>query len=192
VFGARQGEDSTPLHTDRGTVVVSVTDIQPARAATLAEVRAKVEGDYRAEQSTGLAKTDADELYKKVQGGETLAAAAKAMGFDVQTSDFLSQADTLAGLTPMRKLPQAFSLPVGQTAPPTLQALSWLVYRVVERQDPNMDDLAKQTADIERQLVATKQQMAFDAFQESLRRRLEREGKLQVNDQVVKRLATGG
>jgi hypothetical protein len=55
-----------------------------------------------------------------------------------------------------------------------------------------MDDLAKQTADIERQLVATKQQMAFDAFQESLRRRLEREGKLQVNDQVVKRLATGG
>lgn len=191
IFNARQGEDSAPLHVDRGTVILSLTEIQPARQATLAEVRAKVELDYRGEQSTALAKKDVDELYKRVQGGEALPAAAKAMGFEVQTSEFLSQNESLAGLAPMRKLVPAFSLPVGQTAPPLNQALNWLLYRVVERQEPNPDDLAKQKADIERQLVAQKQQMAFDAFQESLRQRMLREGKLRVNEQVVRRLSTG-
>jgi peptidyl-prolyl cis-trans isomerase D len=191
IFNARQGEDSAPLHVDRGTVILSLTEIQPARQATLAEVRAKVELDYRGEQSTALAKKDVDELYKRVQGGEALPAAAKAMGFEVQTSEFLSQNESLAGLAPMRKLVLAFSLPVGQTAPPLNQALNWLLYRVVERQEPNPDDLAKQKADIERQLVAQKQQMAFDAFQESLRQRMLREGKLRVNEQVVRRLSTG-
>src|SRR5271168_424038 len=192
VFTARQGEDSTPLHVDRGTVVVSVTDIQPARSATLAEVRAKVESDYRSEQSTGLAKQETEDLYKRVQGGETLAAAAKALGFEVQTSDFLSQNDTLGGLAPMKKLAQAFTLPIGQTAPPAFQAPSWLLYRVVERQEPNPDDLPKQRADIERQLIFAKQQMAFDAFQEALKQRMLREGKLQIHEQVVRQLSTNG
>ncbi len=190
VFNSQPGEDSTPLHVDRGTVIVSVTQIQPTRPATLAEVRSKVEADYRHEQSSVLAKQDADELYKKVHGGESLEAAAKAMGFEVQTSDFLSQNDSLGGLTPMRKLAAAFSLPLGQIAPPLSQATNWLVYRPVERQEPNPDDLPKQKADIERQLVFAKQQIAFDAFQEALKERLSREGKLHINDQVLKRLVS--
>jgi peptidyl-prolyl cis-trans isomerase D len=192
LFSAQVGEDSTPLRVDRGIAIVSVTQIQPAREATLADVRVKVEGDYRNEQSTTLAKTRADEVYKKVQGGETLAAAAKALGFEVQTSEFLSQNDTLASLVPMHRLAAAFNQPVGQTSAPLDQASNWLLYRVVERQEPNPDDLAKQKGDIERQLTVAKQQMAFDAFQEALRQRLAREGKLRINDQVVKRLSTSG
>ncbi|HXZ19583.1 MAG TPA: peptidyl-prolyl cis-trans isomerase, partial [Candidatus Acidoferrales bacterium] len=188
VFSAQQGEDSSPLHVERGTAIVSVTQIQTARPATLAEVRGKVEADYRSEQSTTLAKQRADELYKRVQGGETLAAAAKALGFDVQTSDFLTQNDSLGGLTPMRKLAAAFTLPVGQTAAPLSQGANWLIYRPVERQEPNPDDLAKQKADIERQLVFSKQQIAFDAFQESLKQRMIRDGKLKINETVLRRL----
>jgi peptidyl-prolyl cis-trans isomerase D len=191
IFSARQGEDSTPLHVDRGTAILSVTEIQPDRQGTLADVRAKVEADYRGEQSLALAKKDADELYKRVQAGEALAAAAKSLGLDVKTSEFLSQNDTLAGLAPMRKLPQAYSLPIGQTAAPVSQALNWLLFRVLERQEPNPDDLAKQKADIERQLVGSKQQMAFEAFQEALRQRMLQEGKLRINEQVLRRLSTG-
>jgi len=190
VFSAQIGEDSTPIRVDRGTVVASVTQIQPARPATLADVRAKVEADYRNEESTTLTKQRAEELYKRVQGGESLAAAAKALGFEVQTSEFLSQNDTLASLVPMHRLAAAFNLPVGQTSPPLDQASNWFIYKVVERQEPNPEDLAKQKADIERQLTLAKQQMAFDAFQESLRQRLSREGKLRINDQVLKRLST--
>jgi len=190
VFSSQPGEDSSPLHVERGTVIVSVTQIQTARAATLADVRAKVEADYRGEQSTTLAKQRADEFYKKVQGGETLAGAAKALGFEVQTTEFLSQNDSLGGLTPMHKLAAAFTLPVGVTAAPISQGTNWLLYRAVERQEPNPDDLAKQKSDIERQLVFSKQQMAFDAFQESLKQRLTRDGKLRINEAVLRRFVT--
>jgi len=190
VFSAQPGEDSNPLHVDRGTVIVSVTQIQPARAATLAEVRVKVEADYRGEQSTTLAKQRADELYKRVQGGEALAAGAKALGFEVQTTEFLSQNDSLGGLTPMNKLAAAFTLPQGQTAPPLSQGTSWILYRATERQQPNPEDLAKQKADIERQLQFSKQQMAFDAFQESLKQKLTQDGKLRINQTVLRRLIT--
>src|SRR5208282_1932831 len=157
LFSAQIGEDSTPIRVDRGTVIVSVTQIQPARPATLADVRAKVEADYRNEESTTLAKQRAEELYKRVQGGETLAAAAKALGFEVQTSEFLTQNDTLASLLPMHRLAAAFNLPIGQTSPPLDQASNWFVYKVAERQEPNPEDLAKQKADIERQLTLAKQ-----------------------------------
>lgn len=192
VFSSRPGEDSSPLHVDRGTVIVSVTQIDPTRAATLAEVRAKVEGDYRSEQSTTLAKQRADELYKKIQGGEALGAAAKALGFEVQTTEFLSQNDSLGGLTPMHKLAAAFTLPIGQAAPPMSQGANWMLYRPVERQEPNPDDLAKQKVDIERQLTFSKQQAAFAAFQESLKQRLNRDGKLRINEAVLRRLVAAG
>ena len=192
LFGAQVGEDSTPIQLDKGTVILSVTQIQPTRAATLAEVRAKVEADYRGEQSVVLAKQRAEELYKRAQGGESMDAAAKALGLDVQSSEFLSQNDSLGGLTPMHKLAAAFTLPIGQVAPPLSLGSSWVIYRPVERQEPNPDDLAKQKADIERQLTYSRQQIAFDAFQEALRERLSREGKLHVNDQVLKRLVNAG
>ena len=190
IFSSQPGLDSTPLHVDRGTAIVSVTDIQQARAATLAEVRAKVEADYRSEQSTTLAKQRADELSKKVQGGEALAAAAKSLGFEAQTSELLSQNDSLGGMTPMKRLASAFNLPVGQTAAPISQGTNWVVYRVTERQEPNPDDLTKQKAEIERTLTMSKQQVAFDAFQEGLKQRMMKDGKLRINETVLRRFLT--
>jgi peptidyl-prolyl cis-trans isomerase D len=188
LFSAQKGEDSTPIRLDRGTVIVRVTNVLPAHQAALAEVRTKVEADYRAQQSTGLARQRAEELAKRIQGGESLSGAAKALGLEVQTSDFLARNDTLAGLTQMRKLSGAYTLPVGQASPAVPLGMNWLVYRVAERQEPNPEDLAKQENELRRQIVQSKQQLAFEAFQDSLRQRLTREGKLKINDQVLRRL----
>ena len=192
LFSAQKGEDSTPIRLDRGTVIVRVTDIQPAHQAVLAEVRPKVEADFRAEQSTTLARQRAEELAKRAQGGEALAAAAKALGFETQNGDFLARGDTLAGLTPMRKLNGAFTLPIGQASTAVSLGTDWIVFRVVERQEPKPEELAQQQEQIRRQIVQTKQQLAFEAFQESLRQRLEKEGKLTINDQILHRLSTAG
>lgn len=189
LFSAQKGEDSAPIRLDRGAVIVRVTDILPAHQAALAEVRSKVEGDYRAEQSTGLARQRAEELAKEMQGGKPLAPAAKGLGLETQTSDFLARSDTLAGLSPMRKLNGAYTLPVGQTSAAIPQGMNWLLFRVVERQEPNPADLARQQNDLQRQIVQSKQQLAFEAFQDSLRQRLVKEGKLKINDQVLRRLA---
>ena len=49
-FSTSPGRDlSAPIHTERGYVIVSVKDIQPAHPATLAEVHDQVTSDYRRE-----------------------------------------------------------------------------------------------------------------------------------------------
>jgi peptidyl-prolyl cis-trans isomerase D len=189
LFSAQKGEDSAPIRLDRGAVIVRVTEVQPAHQAALPEVRPKVEADFRAEQSTGLARQRAEELARRAKGGEQLAAAAKALGLETQTSDLLARSDTLAGLAPMRKLSGAYSLPIGQTSSAIQLGMNWLVYCVVDRQEPNPEDLARQEGDLRRQIVQSKQQLAFEAFQDSLRQRLTREGKLKINDQVLRRLS---
>jgi peptidyl-prolyl cis-trans isomerase D len=190
IFGARPGEDSSPLRVDRGYVIVSVAEIQPARQGTLAEVRPRVDSDYRAEQSVTLARQRAEELAKRVQGGETLAAAAKALSFEVATSDLLSETDSLSGVGPMRKMGAAFTLPVGQSAPALFLGSNWVVYRVAERQEPNPLDLAKQKQQIEHSLLTSRQGMAYQAFREALKERMSREGKLHINVDVLKRLTS--
>src|SRR5205807_1718424 len=87
VFQLRVGDLSAPIRTDRGYVVLSVKEIQPAHPGTLAEVRDKVTSDIRREKSVELAKSRAEELYKRGQSGEGLAAAAKALGVELKTSE---------------------------------------------------------------------------------------------------------
>jgi peptidyl-prolyl cis-trans isomerase D len=192
IIGARPGENSSPLKIDRGFIIVSVTEVQPARQGTLAEVRAQVESDYRAAQSTTLARQKADELAKRAQGGESLAAASKALGFEAKTSELLAENDSLPGVGPMRRMAAAYTRPVGQTAPALFLGSDWVLYRVAERQEPNPDELATQKQQIERDLLSSKRGIAYEAFRSALRERLTREGKLHINQDVLRRLTSTG
>src|SRR5579863_462465 len=51
IFHLRQGDLSSPIHTDKGYVVLTVKDIQPAHPGTLAEVRDRVISDFRREKA---------------------------------------------------------------------------------------------------------------------------------------------
>jgi peptidyl-prolyl cis-trans isomerase D len=188
VFRARPGELSPPLHTDRGFVVVSVKDIQPARPATLAEVRDKVETDYRAEKAVELTRKRAEELAAKAKAGENLALAAKAAGLEAKTSDAISRADSVPDVGSARRLPSAFTLKAGETAPAFFLGSNWVVYRVVDRQEPSPQDPSKQAKEIEQQLLQSKSQIAYEAFRASLKERMKREGKLRMNEVVFKQL----
>jgi hypothetical protein len=173
-------------------VIVSVTEIQPARQGTLAEVKASVEGDYRAEQAVTLARERAQELAKRSQGGEAFAAAARALDLEPKASDPLAVEDSLSGVGSMRKMANAFTLPVGQTAPALFLGSNWVVYRVADRQEPDPAELAKQTGEIRRAVLQSKQGLAYQAFREALRERMAREGKLQIHEQTLRTLVGRG
>jgi peptidyl-prolyl cis-trans isomerase D len=188
VFRARPGELSPPIRTDRGSTVVSVKEIQPARPATMADVHAKVESDYRAEKALDLVKKRAEELAEKVKTGEKLTAAAKAIGLEAKTSDPVSRADSIPDIGSVRRLPSAFTLPVGDAAPAFFLGSNWVVYRVVDHQQAAPEDLAKQSKEIEQQLLQSKEQVAYESFRESLKERMTKEGKLRINQDTLKRL----
>jgi hypothetical protein len=89
-----------------------------------------------------------------------------------------------------QQLDAAFKMPVGQTSKATQLGSSWLVYKIAEHDAPVPEDFAKQSKDIQHQLVQSKQEAAFAAFHTALVDRLKAEGKLSINDEAVKRLTS--
>ena len=192
VFRLRAGDLSAPLRTDRGYVVLTIKDIQPTHPAALAEVRDRVLGDYRHEKALDLAKTRADELAKRAKSGENLAAAAKALGFEVKTSDPFSRTGSIPDAGSAKQFAAAFNLPIGQAGDPVFLGTNWVVYRLAQHDPINQDDFAKQRAAIETQALQAKRQAAYELFRSSLEERLRQEGKLHINQDNVKRVATTG
>jgi peptidyl-prolyl cis-trans isomerase D len=190
VFRLRAGDLSAPIHTDKGYAVVSVKDIQPAHPGTLAEVHDQVAGDYRREKSLELAKTRADEIAKRAKSGESFAAAAKSLGFEVKTSDAVARTGSIPDAGSVKQFSAAFSMPVGQTGDPIAVGANWIVYRVAEHNPVNQDEFQKQESKIEEQVLQQKRQAAYDLFKTALKTRLQQEGKVRINQANLKRLTT--
>ncbi len=190
IFHQRVGDLSAPIHTDRGYVVLDVNDIQQAHPATLAEARDRVATAYRHEKAVELAKVKADELAKRAKSGETFAAAAKALGLEVKTSEPITRSGTVPDAGSAKTFAAAFTMAAGQTGDPVSLGANWAVYRVAQHDPVNMDDFEKQKAKIEDTVLGQKRQTAFLLFRASLKARLQQEGKLRVNAENLKRLTT--
>jgi peptidyl-prolyl cis-trans isomerase D len=188
IFHQRVGDVGAPIHTDIGYVVLSVKDIQPSHPATLAEVRDRVASDYRHEKAVDLAKSRAEELAKRTKSGESFAAAAKALGLEVKTSEPFSRTGSIPDVGSAKQLAAAFTLPVGQTGDPVPLGQNWTVYHVAQHDPVNQDDFEKQKSKIEEQVLQRKRQAAYDLFRTALKARLQQEGVLQFNADNLKRL----
>jgi peptidyl-prolyl cis-trans isomerase D len=188
IFRLRAGELNLPIRTDRGYIVLSVKEIQPTHAGTLAEVRDKALGDYRHEKAVELAKTRADDLAKRVKGGETLSAAAKALGLESKTSEPFARNGNVTGVGSARQLAAAFTQKLGETSAPIQISANWVVLRVAERTEAKPEEFDKQKAEIEQQLLQAKRELAYDAFHNALEDRLKREGLLKFNADTLRRL----
>lgn len=188
LFELGPGELSPPIHVDRGFVILTVKDILKGHQATLAEVHDKVLSDYQQQQATDLAKSRADQLSKTAQSGQDFEKAAKILGLDVKTSQPFAVTGSVPDVGTGQQLGSAFAMNVGQISAPHKMGTNWLVYRVATHEASNPDDLAKQKADIEQQILQTKQNNSFAAFKTALEDRLTKEGKISINNDVFNRL----
>jgi peptidyl-prolyl cis-trans isomerase D len=180
ILRLRQNELSLPLRTDRGYVILSVKQILPAHQGSLEEVREEVVNDLKQEESAKLAKTEANELTKRVKAGEKFAAAAKALGLEPKTSESISRNDSIAGAASGKQLSEAFQMKPGDMGAPLSLGSNWLVYRVEAKEEPNPADFEKQKKALTEQLLQSKRSVAFEAFKTALETKLKQEGKVKL------------
>jgi peptidyl-prolyl cis-trans isomerase D len=180
IFNLRQGDLSLPIHTDRGYLVLSIKQILPAHQGLLDEVRDKVIADLKQERSAADARSKADELVKRVKSGEKFDAAAKVLGLEAKTSDELARGGSISNVASGKQLAAAFQLKAGDVGSPLNLGANWLVYKVVDKQEPNQADFEKQKKEITDAVLQNKRSLAFDAFRTALEDRLKKEGKLQI------------
>jgi peptidyl-prolyl cis-trans isomerase D len=192
IFQLRQGELDTPIRTDRGYVVLSVKSIQPAHQGTLEEVRDRVVADLKREKATEIAKSKAEDLVKRVKAGEKFDAAARALGLEPKTNEFITREGSIPGAASGKQLGAAFNMKAGEVAAPMSLGQNWLVYRVAEKTEPNPADFEKDKKQLSEELLQSKRNLAFEAFQKSLDDRLKQEGKLKLNPEKLKLTNTFG
>jgi len=188
IFRLRVGDLSAPIRSERGYLVLSVKEVLASHPGTFAEVRDRVLADYRREKAVELAKSRAEDLAKRLQGKESFATAAKALGVEVKKSEPFNRSGSVAGVGSGRQLSAAFRMNAGQTSQATEAGANWVVYRVVAREEPKPEEFVKQRREVEQQVLQAKRAMAFEAFRTALEERLKQEGKLKINTDALKRL----
>jgi hypothetical protein len=165
-----------------------VKQIQPAHPGSLEEVRDKIITELKQQKSNELARTKAEELAKRVKGGEKFEVAAKSLGLEAKTSDLLARSGSISGAVSGKQVAAAFQLKPGDVGAPLNVGANWFVYRVAEKQEPNPADFEKQKKELTDQVLQTKRTMAFEAFRTALEARLRQEGKLQIMSDKFKGL----
>ena len=186
IFRLRQDELSLPIRTDRGYLVLSVKQIQPAHPGSLEEVRDKIVAELKQQKSTELARAKAEDLAKRVKAGEKFDAAAKSLGLEAKTSDLFARDGSISGAVSGKQVSVAFQLKTGDVGAPLNLGANWFVYRVAEKQEPNPADFDKQKKELTDQVLQAKRNLAFEAFRTSLEARLKQEGKLQIMSDKLK------
>jgi peptidyl-prolyl cis-trans isomerase D len=192
IFRAKQDETTLPIRTDRGYVVLSVKSILPVHQGSLEEVRDRVITDLKREKSTEIAKSKADELIKRVKAGEKFDVAAGSLGLEAKTSDLIARDGSIPGAVSGKQVSVAFSLKTGDVAEPLSLGQNWLVYRVGEKSEPNPADFDKQKKQLTDELLQSKRNLAFEAFQKALDNRLKEEGKLKLMPDKLKAFGSLG
>ena len=192
IFQLRMGELNPPVRTDRGYVVLSLKSIQSAHQGSLEEVRDRLITDLKREKSTELAKSKSEELIKRVKAGEKFDAAAKALGVEPKTSDPIAHDGSIPGAASGKQVAAAFNLKAGDVAAPLSLGQNWLVFRVAEKTEANPADFDKQKKQLTDELLQSKRNLAFEAFQSALDTRLKQEGKLKLMPEKLKSFGTFG
>jgi peptidyl-prolyl cis-trans isomerase D len=192
IFRLKAGELSLPVRTDRGYVVLSLKEKQAAHQGSLEEVRDRVISDLKREKSTELAKSRSEELARRVKAGEKFDAAAKALGLEPKTSDSIARNGSIPGAASGKQLGAGFNLKAGDVGTPLSLGQNWMVYRIVEKVEPNPADFETQKKQLTEEVLQSKRSLAFEAFRTALGDRLKQEGKLKLMPEKLKSFGSLG
>ena len=182
---------SNPIPVQAGYTVLQLKQVIPTHEAPFEEVRRQVESAYRSEKAAELARQVAEKLARQVEAGVAWPTAVRQVGLQSATPEPFARVGFVPGLGSAGDLALAFSLPVGEVSPPVSIGGKWVVFRVVDRQEVDASLIPPDQNDSLRdQLLQQKRQLTWTIFTQSLRKRLLEEGKLEVNEAAIERLAS--
>jgi peptidyl-prolyl cis-trans isomerase D len=184
-FQLRQGEVGTPISVPKGEAIIEVAQIVPEHVPALSEVRARVEEDYRHDQSNVLAADQAKKLAQQAKTAD-FNKAAKALGLTAKESKDFTESEYVEGVGNGSQLAPAFTLKPGETSDVVSLGSNSVVFRVVSHTPANQADFAAQRDQIEEELLDQKRSLAFEIYRQNLRQQLLRTGELKMNDTIMK------
>jgi peptidyl-prolyl cis-trans isomerase D len=182
-FSMQQGKVSGQLRTNMGIAFIAVTEVQPAHAPKLDEVKDRVRDDVIKAKAIELAKAKAAQVSQSAKGN--FAAAAKSAGVDVKTTEFVPRGTALPDVGVSAAVDDAvFKLQAGETSQPISTENVVVVAHVKERQDIKPDALKAEHDNVRDELLQQRRQEFFAAYMTKAKAKM----KIEYNDDTIKTL----
>jgi peptidyl-prolyl cis-trans isomerase D len=190
VFTMAKGEVGTSLQIANGYAIPTVTEIVAAHPASFEEAKAKVLEDLKVEKARTLATERGTQAQELIKSGRDLASVAKTVGVEVKTSELLTRGANLPDYGPINDLENdMFSLAVGKVGTPVSVAGRTIAFAVKERQEVKPDQMKTASAALRNELLPAKREQYFGAYILEVKKKMEANGDIKVNDAVVTQLA---
>ncbi len=181
-FTAKPNAAPATASTGSGYAVFQVLDVQAAHAPTFDEYKSHLVEDFRDQQLPQLLARKTNELATQAHASNNLEAAAKAAGATVKTSDLVgrdAQVPDIGGLA--QSAPQIFDLSANQISGPINTGRSGVVVKLLDKQQPSPEDVAKNLDQTRQALLGERREEAFAVFVTSLTDKYQKEGRIRMN-----------
>jgi peptidyl-prolyl cis-trans isomerase D len=176
--------EEVPLHS--GYAIYQVTAVKPPATPTFEEIRARVESEFKNERAAQDLQQKTQELSDRAKAEHDLKKAAKELGAEYKTSDFVLPDAQVPDIGSMNgPAAVAFTLKPGDVSGPINSGNIGAVLSVVDRQAPTEQDFAAKKDQIREGLLQQKQSEVFGLFLSDLRESMEKSGKIKINQKEL-------
>jgi peptidyl-prolyl cis-trans isomerase D len=159
----KPGDVSEKLQTQNGFAWIALVDVKPAALPTLDEVKDKVKEDVQQKKAVDVAKAKAEAMAKNA--GSNFAAAAKAAGVEVKTTDLIARGTALPEIGTNQAVEDAvFKLKTGETSGAIATDTAVVIVHVKEKQDVKPDEMATGLSQVRDELRQQHQSEFFGAY----------------------------
>jgi peptidyl-prolyl cis-trans isomerase D len=181
-FDSKQGDPPQSAQTGEGYAIFQVTGVNAAHAPNFADWKSHVEDDFRNEQVPALLSQKTAELAAKAKSMNDLGKAAKEMGATMKTSDFVGQTSQVPDFGAVgRVAPQMFEMNPGTITGPINAGRTGVVAKLLLKQEPSPDEIAKNLDQTRDQLLDQKRQEAFGVFANTIISEYKKNNRVRVN-----------
>jgi peptidyl-prolyl cis-trans isomerase D len=191
-FGSKQGDPPQYAQTGEGYAIFQVTGVAAAHAPSFADWKNNVLNDYRDEQLPVLLGQKTRELAEKAKNMNDLAKAAKELGATVKTSDLVGQSGQVPDLGQVGQVaPQLFDLSVGNISGPIDAQRTGVVAKLLDKQEPTADEIAKNLDTTRDQLLLERRNEAFNVFMSGVLNDYKKHKRIQLNAKAASKETSG-
>ena len=182
-FESKVGDPPQFAQTGEGYAIFQVAKIDAAHAPTFADYKSHVLDDYRDEQLPRLLNQKLLELAAKTRAdGGDLAKAAKEAGATVKTSDLVGQSGQVPDFGSVGQVaPELFTMKVGDVSGPLHAEKNGVVAKLVDRQEPTADEIAKNFDQTRDQMLDQRRNDAFNVFVNTVSDDYKKNRRIQLN-----------
>jgi peptidyl-prolyl cis-trans isomerase D len=186
-FRLEVGKTSAMLQTGQGYAFIALAESKPSFLPELAEVKEKVKEDVARDKAVEVARSRAAAMAQTASRG-SFAAAAKAAGVEVRTTDLITRGAALPEVGVNQAVEDAvFALQKGQTSGAIVTPTAVVVARATERTDVTPAEIANAREGLRTDLLQQRRGEFFSAYMAKAQKNL----RITYNDNAIK-LMLGG